>query len=253
MRIIGVIDLLNGRAVHARAGRRDTYQPVVSAAGSAVNGDAIALAHVYVERLGVTELYAADLEAIEGREPQDALVAGIASIGASLWLDAGVTSADRARQALALGARHVIVGLETLASYDALGAICAAVGGAHVAFSLDLREGAPLVAHGGSIAPGEPPHVVATRAALTGVGSVIVIDLARVGTNNGLDLDMLGRIREAIPELPLLAGGGVGGPEDLVRLAAAGCDGALVATALHDGRIGVSEIAAAARHASVSR
>ena len=42
----------------------------------------------------------------------------------------------------------------------------------------------------------------------------------------------------------LLAGGGVAGMEDLRRLAGAGCDGALVATALHSGRIGQSSASA---------
>ena len=46
------------------------------------------------------------------------------------------------------------------------------------------------------------------------------------------------RVRRAVPDVALLAGGGVRGPEDLQRLADAGCDGALVATALHDGRLG---------------
>jgi uncharacterized protein related to proFAR isomerase len=35
-----------------------------------------------------------------------------------------------------------------------------------------------------------------------------------------------------VPGLTLLAGGGVRGTEDLEKLAGAGCDGALVATAL---------------------
>jgi phosphoribosylformimino-5-aminoimidazole carboxamide ribotide isomerase len=45
----------------------------------------------------------------------------------------------------------------------------------------------------------------------------------------------------------LLAGGGVRGYEDLARLADAGCDGALVATALHDGRLCAADVASAHR------
>ena len=45
----------------------------------------------------------------------------------------------------------------------------------------------------------------------------------------------------------IAAGGGVRGPEDLGRVASAGCDGALVATALHDGRLGSRDIAGARR------
>lgn len=253
MRIVGVVDLVAGRAVHARAGRRDAYQPVQSVAGTAIPpGDAIAVARAYVERLGLEELYVADLDAILEGVPQDALVRAIAAIGAPVWVDAGVASVGRARDALARGASHVIVGLETLASFDALRAICDAVGGGRVAFSLDLRGGEPIVAAGSAIAL-ESAAQTAARAADAGAGAVLVIDLARVGTNRGIDLAVIARVRKAAPGLTLLAGGGVRGLDDLTTLADAGCDGALVATALHDGRIGLREIAAARAHASVSR
>ena len=248
MRVIGVVDLLAGRAVHARAGRRDSYQPVRAVAGLPIeSGDALALARAYVDRLGVTELYAADLEAILGGASQDALVAAVAALDAPLWVDAGVTSTQRARHSLGLGATRVVVGLETLASYEALGEICAALDGDRVAFSLDLREGEPVVAATGDIPLREPAHVVASRAANAGVGAVIVLDLARVGTSAGLDFALIARVRESTPGQILLAGGGVRGYEDLARLADAGCDGALVATALHDGRLCAADVASAHR------
>ena len=269
MQLIGVLDLVAGCAVHAVAGRREHYRPVEGAAGSPIEpGDALALARAYID-LGIAELYVADLDAIltrvrhgaapglddapsddradaVGRRSHDAVVAAVAALGAPLWLDTGVPSADHARRAIDLGAAHVIVGLETLPSYDALREICDAVGGHRVAFSLDLRDGEPVVTRGG-IPAGEPAHLVAARAANAGPGAVIVIDLARVGTGTGLDLGLIGRVRKTTPGLALVAGGGVRGLEDLVRLANAGCDGALVATALHNGRLGPTEVAAAQR------
>lgn len=245
MRVLGVLDLVGGRAVHARAGRRHRYEPVRTVAGVAIEpGDAVALAQTYLRRLGLTELYAADLDAILDRPRQDALVASVAALGAPLWLDAGAASVADARYSLELAAAVAVIGLETLPSYDALAEICASVGGDRVAFSLDLRGGEPIVTSG---ARNEPAHVVAERAAGAGVGAVIVIDLARVGTGAGLDLALIERVREAVPGVTLLAGGGVRGTEDLARLAGAGCDGALVATALHDGRLGADEVAAARR------
>jgi phosphoribosylformimino-5-aminoimidazole carboxamide ribotide isomerase len=80
-----------------------------------------------------------------------------------------------------------------------------------------------------------------------------VIDLARVGTGDGIDIRQVARIRDAAPHATLLAGGGVRGVDDLARLADVGCDGVLVATALHDGRIGAHDIQAIHRHASFSR
>ena len=144
MRIIGVLDLRHGLAVHARAGDRERYAPVQSVAGEAIEpGDAQALARIYRDRFGLHELYAADLDAIEGRAPQDRWVSSLAT-GGMLWLDAGASTADHARHALTLGATHVIVGLETLRSWRALDEICFAVDRRRVAFSLDLRDGTPL-------------------------------------------------------------------------------------------------------------
>ena len=251
MRVIGVLDLRNGRAVHARAGDRERYEPVQTVAGGGIEpGDALALARLYRDRFGLSELYAADLDAIEGRPPQDRLVSSLATVGA-LWLDAGVSSADRARHAVNLGAAHVIVGLETLRSWRALDEMCDAVDRRRVAFSLDLREGKPL--GDGSVSFGGSAHGAAARAAEAGVASILVIDLARVGTSLGIDVGLVARVREAAPHTTLLAGGGVRGVEDLAHLADAGCDGALVATALHDGRIGAREIATAHRQGSFSR
>lgn len=249
VRVIGVVDLKAGRAVRARAGARDGYATLTLGAGSPLgevaDGDALALARAYRDRLGLAELYAADLDAILGRGSQDVALAALAALGVPLWLDAAVTSAEAARRALTLGAARVVVGLETLPSYDALGDICRAVGGERVAFSLDLRDGTPLVRDDAPhAATGEPPAVLAARAAEAGAAAILVIDLARVGTGRGLDLDLLARVRKATPGLTLLAGGGVRGPDDLVRLAACGCEGALVATALQDGRLGPGDVAA---------
>jgi phosphoribosylformimino-5-aminoimidazole carboxamide ribotide isomerase len=251
MRVIGVLDLRNGRAVHARAGDRKRYAPVQSVAGKTIEpGDAQALARIYRDRFGLKELYAADLDAIEGRAPQDRLVSSLAAIG-PLWLDAGVSSANQARHALTLGAAHIIVGLETLRSWDALDEIRASLGGGAIAFSLDLRDGKPVGNH--ALIRGELAHEVAARAAGALVASIIVIDLARVGSGEGIDVRLVAAVREAAPRVTLLAGGGVRGLDDLARLSDAGCDGALVATALHDGRIEAAQIAAAQRHASFSR
>jgi phosphoribosylformimino-5-aminoimidazole carboxamide ribotide isomerase len=263
VRIIGVVDLLGCRAVHARAGTRESYAPVRVTAGAALEpGDALALAGWYVDVLVLRELYVADLDAILDRGhaetrldrgagtadcgSQDTLVAAVAALGAPLWLDAAVSSTDRARHALGLGAWRIVVGLETLPSFRALEEVCTAVGGERVAFSLDLRDGHPVVPSAG-IAPGEPAHVVARRAADAGAAAVMVIDLARVGTGAGLDLGLIGRVRKAAPDVSLLAGGGIRGLGDLARLADSGCDGALVATALQDGRIGGAELAVAQR------
>ena len=222
MRVIGVIDLRGTQAVHARAGLRDLYEPI---------GDAVDLARTYIDRYGIDEIYIADLDAIaDAGRPALRTVGDIIDAGAAVWLDAGIFTVDRAREALALGASRVIVGLETLPSFGALRDICGEIGGPRVAFSLDLHDGTPI-----GIARHEHPGIVAARAADNGAGAIIVLDVARVGMRGGPDMELIAQVRDAAPSVTLVAGGGVRGQEDLERLAGAGCDGALVATALHDG------------------
>ena len=246
LQIIGVLDLRGGRAVHARGGTRDRYTPVQNAAGWPIEpGNAYTLAEVYTTVLGIPEIYAADLDAILDRTPQVDVTKSLASLEAPLWLDAGVRSVEDARRAIDMGVSQVIVGLETLPSFDMLSAICSAVGHDRVAFSLDLREGQPMVTNGTRLDDARSPEEIANLAALAGVGALIVIDLARVGTGRGIDSELLARIRSTTSGLRLVAGGGVRGWDDLVRVAKAGYDAVLVATALHDGRIGANEVAAA--------
>jgi len=67
--------------------------------------------------------------------------------------------------------------------------------------------------------------------------------LADVGVNEGpRTLSFCRQIRREFSAIELIAGGGVRGIDDLVALADAGCDAALVASALHDGRLTPEEI-----------
>jgi phosphoribosylformimino-5-aminoimidazole carboxamide ribotide isomerase len=130
----------------------------------------------------------------------------------------------------------VVVGLETLPALDALREIVDAIGGQRVAFSVDLREGIPIAPL--AVGQGAPSVTdLVQRAAGAGVGTIIVLDLARVGTDAGIDLDLVAAARRAAPGAALVAGGGVRSREELDRLAAAGANGALVATALLSGAL----------------
>jgi phosphoribosylformimino-5-aminoimidazole carboxamide ribotide isomerase len=248
--VIGVIDLQGGRAVHARGGQRHLYAPVDSVAGTTVAGDAVALAREYLA-LGAGELYVADLDAIGGAARQDPLVARLAALGVPLWLDAGASTIEDARQCVALGAARVIVGLETLSSWDALQEICSGVSAERIAFSLDLRNGKPVVSEQGPPkgrhydVVAEQPEIMAARAGQAGAGAIIVLDLARVGSGTGLDLDLLERVRKAVPGVFFVAGGGVRDRRDLDSLDNAGCDAALVATALQTGTLQRGHVSAA--------
>lgn len=236
MRIIGVIDLKDGEAVHARGGRRDEYAAVSEAAGTVIHGDAVKLAGVYLESFGLTDVYVADLDAIASTEPNDDVVRSICNRGGNVFVDGGVATLEQAHRVAAAGAHEVIVGLETLESFDTLRDICSRY---PVTFSLDLRNGVPMCC---ATLRNLSPEDLAREAVAAGAKAIIVLDVARVGTDAGPDLRMLIRIRPVVRECALLAGGGVRGLDDLKQLVDIGCDGALMASVLLDGRLTAEDL-----------
>jgi phosphoribosylformimino-5-aminoimidazole carboxamide ribotide isomerase len=238
MRVVPVIDLSDGTAVHAVRGERERYRQVSSAVGGD-DGDPLALARAYRSGLGLDELYVADLDAISGKREHGAMLAALAR-EARVMVDAGVSEAAGARALLELGAHRVIVGTETLKAPDALDRVLAELPDGAVILSVDLRDGRLLSPDAGLAGLAALDAVARLRR--TGLREAIVLDLARVGSGAGPDVAPIAEIHAAFPDLALLAGGGVRDVEDLRALDAAGAAGALVATALHSGVIGAREL-----------
>jgi phosphoribosylformimino-5-aminoimidazole carboxamide ribotide isomerase len=256
LRVVPVIDLKAGAAVHAVRGERERYRPVSGVLGG---GEPLALARAYQSELGLDELYVADLDAIDAQRQTEsgagaqsgagsdrggvahhrALLAALAR-EARVMVDAGVSDPARARALLDLGAHRVIVGTETLSSPDALDRLLAELPDGALVLSVDLRAGRLLSSDAGLA--GLPALDAVARLRRAGLREAIVLDLVRVGSGAGLDVAAIAELHAAFPDLELLAGGGVRDAEDLRALAAAGAAGALVATALHDGVIGAREL-----------
>jgi len=166
-----------------------------------------------------------------------------------LLVDAGTHLPEGALEVLSCGASEVVVGLETLRAFSDLQAIADLVGTSRVVFSLDLRLGSPILHPAMQDARGAGPDAVnlAEQAAAAGAGSVLILDLGRVGTGVGVDLGLLEGLRQRLTSVRLLAGGGVLTRLDLERMRDSGCDGALVASAIHTGRLTPADLAAVSR------
>jgi phosphoribosylformimino-5-aminoimidazole carboxamide ribotide isomerase len=232
MRVLPVMDLLGGQVVRGVGGRRHEYRPIVSRLTPSCQPLDVALA--FQAQLGLTELYLADLDAIAGAPPALAIYAALRNLGLRLWVDAGVREVDQAFP-LAAGIEHLVVGLETVSGAATLAALCQSLG-ERVVFSLDLKNGQPL----GETSSWQRPDAegIAAEAVALGVRRLIVLDLARVGENAGTGTETLcRRLTSAHSGVELVAGGGIRDRADLARLRGCGVTIALVASALHDGRL----------------
>jgi phosphoribosylformimino-5-aminoimidazole carboxamide ribotide isomerase len=242
LRVIPVLDLKAGRALHAVAGARDHYGPVTSVLHPA--SDPIGLARAFREVLGLDVLYLADLDAIRGVAPVVGLYRSLRDLGLTLWVDAGIRDAGSLPPLRDAGIDTLVVGLETLRGPNALGRIARRWPAERIVLSLDLRSGMPLIAEGADWGEGDAETIVGSAVA-RGVRRILLLDLARVGTGAGTGtLPLLARLAAAHPGTRFAVGGGVAGPDDLETIARAGASEVLVGSALHDGRIGAAELGA---------
>jgi phosphoribosylformimino-5-aminoimidazole carboxamide ribotide isomerase len=230
MHIVPVLDLKGGVVVHARRGQRADYQPLCS---PLVDGcEPVQVGRALCAVAETTSLYVADLDALAG-EPVDVATLSALSNVAELWVDAGATSPERAAALASAGVARNVIGTESLATVAPDEHALAT--GPTLVLSVDLRDGR-LISPRPELA-GRAPVAAAPLARRLGVRELVVIDLSRVGSAAGPPLRAVSELASALPGYEIYAGGGVRHDDDLRALESAGATGALVATALHEGRI----------------
>lgn len=238
MRILPVLDVMNGVVVRGIGGRRHEYRPLVSRL--TVSSQPLDVAAALALHFGCREFYVADLDAILGAEPAWPLYAALHEHGFRLWVDAGLQRVTQACQLASAGIVSIIAGLETLAGPAELAEMVRRFG-ERIVFSLDLRQGEPLGDRGAW--QHQDAEAIAGQAVSLGVCRVLVLDLAQVGCNHGTGTrELCVRLAMKYPQASLSAGGGVRHRGDLEMLRDCGVKTVLVASALHDGRLSRADL-----------
>ena len=206
------MDLHLGQVVHGKGGRRSDYAPLTWGVSKTAEPRG------YLEVIRPKFVYIADLDRITGIGSHDEVVLGLTDLIDRCYLDRGCRGPDD--QLIAPFIENVI-GTET-AGPDLFG-----FSGGYL--SVDVKDGAVLPG-------GEAPELILSLAEERGFSGCIFLHLTAVGSESGIDPTAAERIRTAT-DLPLLYGGGVRDCADLDTLAAAGYDGAIIATAIHTGKV----------------
>ena len=231
MRVIPVIDLLKGQVVHAIRGRRHEYNLVKSILSDST--DPISIAAAFQEQ-GFRELYIADLDSILGSQPNFSMIEKISDITSlKLMVDAGINDINKAKKLRTIHAT-LVVGTETLPSFDLTEELANSFGGENVVISLDLNKNI-IIGKSGLFENMTPISAIENFQHM-GISQFIVLDLQRVGSRTGLNFALIREIVEKA-DAKIFVGGGVRDMRDLLELERIGVFGVLVATALHSGHI----------------
>ncbi len=228
MMVIPAIDLQGGRCVRLVEGRAET--------ATVFGDDPIAWARRFTAD-GAPRLHVVDLDgAFEGGPRHAALVARMAeAVPVPIELGGGLRDVETVGAALAAGARWAILGTGAALDPGFLEAACRRFPG-QVLVGVDAVEGRVAVHGWTRLLPLSAVDLARRAAAAEAVG-VIYTDVRRDGTGHGPNLEATAALAAAAG-LPVIASGGIGGVEDLVRLAAIpGVVGAIVGRALYTGAV----------------
>lgn len=250
MQIIPVIDLLNGIVVHAKKGERQHYQAITSALTS--SSEPLAIVAALLALHPFQQLYIADLNAIQKlANTQDSTQSNNFSVITSiaqhyphltLWVDAGISNTTEldlwaplslcspAKVKLILGSENFSSMEQYLSIYHALSeqtiteqTIAKKTIAKQTILSLDFMPNGYQ---------GPQPLLESTA---NWPQEVIVMSLAHVGSNLGVNQQLLSQLKaKAGGDFNLYAAGGVRDIADLNTLKSLGIHGALIATALHN-------------------
>ncbi|MBI3527995.1 MAG: hypothetical protein HY067_08490 [Betaproteobacteria bacterium] len=230
--LIPVIDLKDGMVVHAREGRRDEYRPVRSRLGPGAEPSKIVEALLALHPFQT--LYVADLDAIQRRggnmESLRTIHRHFPEL--ELWADTGMGDEAALAHWLDAGLGRPVIGSESLLDADFLSVVRKRCKAPSPVLSLDYQ---------GDDFRG--PRALLTHPERYWPQRVLAMNLQRVGSDKGPDLALIVGLAGRVPGCQVYAAGGVRSIEDLQQVKAAGAAGALLASALHDGRIGPAHLA----------
>jgi phosphoribosylanthranilate isomerase len=237
LELLPAVDVQGGRAV----------QLVQGVAGSErVFGDPVEAALAW-QRQGAEWIHLVDLDAAFGRgDNRDLLAEIVGRLDIAVEMSGGIRDDDSLAAALATGCRRVNIGTAALEE-PAWCASAIASHGDRVAVGLDVR-GRTLAARGWTREGGDLYDVLA-RLDSEGCARYVVTDVTKDGMLQGPNLALLRDVC-AVTDRPVVASGGItelADLEALMGLVGDGVEGAIVGTALYEGRFGLPEALALTR------
>lgn len=236
--VIPAIDLRGGKCVRLFQGdyARETVY----------SDDPVAVAQKW-EQLGAPRLHTVDLDGAKlGHRVNHRVMAAIcAGVTVPVEVSGGIRDIEGIQFALAYGAKHVQLG-SIAAKMPSL--VRDAVGrfGESVVVSIDALDG-EVRTSGWLEGSGIRALDLARTMAEAGVKTIMFTDIGRDSTLTEPNFGALEEMVQAVPGCSVVASGGVARVDHLVRIAEAGCSGAIVGKALYEGTVDLVEALAAVR------
>ena len=205
-------------------------------------GDPVDMAAEYY-RQGVDELVFYDIMAsARGRGPILDLISRVASqVFIPFCVGGGIGTLDDIRSTILAGAEKVSLNSQAVKNPDLISQGAKVFGNQCIVLGMDaakdekMPSGYRVYINGGRVATELDAVEWAKKAVSLGAGEIVLNSIDADGTRDGYELTVTKLISEAV-DVPVIASGGGGKPEHLVKVLTEGkADAALIASMVHSG------------------
>lgn len=215
-------------------------------------GDPVAMARFYYEE-GADELVFYDITASSDHRP--IMIDVVRRVAGEMFIPfsvgGGIRSVDDMREVLLAGAEKISVNSAAVKKPNLISEGARAFGNQCIVLGMDVKQvekskdipsGYEVVIHGGRTYMGIDALWWAKEAENLGAGEICLNSIDADGTQNGYELNLTAMISGAVG-IPVIASGGAGRPEHLLRVLTNGkADAALIASMTHYGTYTIRQI-----------
>jgi phosphoribosylformimino-5-aminoimidazole carboxamide ribotide isomerase len=234
MEIIPAIDIIDGKCVRLSQGdfsRRKEYS------------DSPLEAAIKFAAAGLKRLHIVDLDGAKSGRPRNLGILEAIAAKTSLVIDfgGGVKSDSDVMRVFDSGAEMVSIGSVAIKEPDTFFEWLSHYGRENFLLGVDARDG-KISIDGWQTDTDLDALPFLIEYNTLGVEQAFVTDIRKDGELGGAAFGLYQEIRLGIPELKLIASGGVSSTKDIEELERVGCSGVIIGKAIYEGRIKLEEL-----------
>jgi len=234
MILVPAIDIINGQCVRLTKGDYDTKK--------VYNESPVEVAKAF-EGAGLTHVHVVDLDGARAKHIVNAKVLEQIATQTSLQVDfgGGIKSETDLQTAIDCGASQVTLGSIAVSEPELVREWLEKFGAEQLILGADAKN-RRIATHGWEQDSGLDVIDFIKEYAQKGFKYVLCTDVAKDGMLAGPSLELYYEILEQLPELSLVASGGVTTMDDIYQCAELGCTAAIIGKAIYENKLSLKEL-----------
>ncbi|MBL6647115.1 MAG: 1-(5-phosphoribosyl)-5-[(5-phosphoribosylamino)methylideneamino]imidazole-4-carboxamide isomerase [Flavobacteriaceae bacterium] len=234
MRIIPAIDIIDGKCVRLTKGDYDTKK--------VYNESPVEVAKAF-EGAGLTHVHVVDLDGARAKHIVNAKVLEQIAMQTSLQVDfgGGIKSETDLQTAFDCGASQVTLGSIAVSEPELVGEWLEKFGAEQLILGADAKD-RRIATHGWEETSDLDVIDFVKDYQKIGVSYVICTDVSKDGMLAGPSFALYQELLNEVPNIKLIASGGISAFSELPQLAAMGCEGVIIGKAIYENRISLKTL-----------